>query len=137
MILVPIRVHRLGSTSTNGLAPVLVAGQPRRGLDARLALPRKVLPAALARRQRQIGRGVPLKAPWRLTAINSNESAAIGMGNRIGSVKVGHIDVTQLWLQDKVSQKLFALSKVGIDEHLAAALAGGVTQLQSTDTGKG
>ena len=37
-----------------------------------------------------------------------------------------HIEVTQLWLQDKVSQKVFALEKVSTDDNLADALTKGV-----------
>jgi len=58
--------------------------------------------------------------------LNSDASAAIGIGNRIGSGKVRHIEVTQLWLQDKVSQKIFVLNKVGTDDNLADALTKGV-----------
>ena len=57
---------------------------------------------------------------------NSDASAAIGISNRIGSGKVRHIEVTQLWLQDKVSQKVFAINKVGTDDNLADALTKGV-----------
>ena len=48
--------------------------------------------------------------------------AAISIGNRIGSGKVRHIEVTQLWLQDKVTQKVIVLNKVGTDDNLADAL---------------
>ena len=34
--------------------------------------------------------------------LNSDASAAIGISNRVGSGKVRHIEVTQLWLQDQV-----------------------------------
>ena len=56
----------------------------------------------------------------------SDASAAIGIGNRIGSGKVRHIEVTQLWLQDKVTQKVFILEKVSTDDNLADAVAKGV-----------
>ena len=59
-------------------------------------------------------------------ALNSDMGAAIGIGNRIGSGKVRHIEVTQLWLQDKVSQKIFVFNKVGTDDNLADALTKGV-----------
>ena len=58
--------------------------------------------------------------------LKSDASAAIGIGNRIGSGKVRHIEVTQLWLQDKVTQKVFVLEKVGTDDNLADALTKGV-----------
>ena len=58
--------------------------------------------------------------------LKSDASAAIGISNRIGSGKIRHIEVTQLWLQDKVSQKSITLEKVGTDENLADALTKGV-----------
>ena len=58
--------------------------------------------------------------------INSDASAAIGISNRIGTGKVRHIEVTQLWLQEKVSKKVITLEKVGTDENLADALTKGV-----------
>ena len=58
--------------------------------------------------------------------INSDAGAAIGISNRVGSGKVRHIEVTQLWLQDKVSQKIIVLNKVGTDDNLADALTKGV-----------
>ena len=67
--------------------------------------------------------GIEFESPIEL---NSDASAAIGISNRIGSGKVRHIEVTQLWLQDKVSQKVFVLNKVGTDDNLADALTKGV-----------
>ena len=58
--------------------------------------------------------------------VNSDASAAIGISNRIGSGKVRHIELTQLWLQEKVSQKTIVLNKVGTDEHVADAFTKGV-----------
>ena len=46
--------------------------------------------------------GIHLQGP---IEINSDASAAIGISNRVGSGKVRHIEVTQLWLQRKVSSK--------------------------------
>ena len=37
-----------------------------------------------------------------------------------------HIEITQLWLQDKVSQNVFIINKVGTDDNLADALTKGV-----------
>ena len=68
-------------------------------------------------------KGITIEAP---TALNSDASAAIGIGNRIGSGKVRHIEVTKLWLQEKVGQNVFVLNKVGTDENLADALTRGV-----------
>jgi len=67
--------------------------------------------------------GIRLDGP---TILKSDASAAIGIGNRVGSGKVRHIEVTQLWLQDKVSQKVFVLEKVSTDDNLADALTKGV-----------
>ena len=58
--------------------------------------------------------------------INSDASAAIGICNRIGSGKIRHLAVTQLWLQHKVADKSIVLSKVGTNENLADALTKGV-----------
>ena len=58
--------------------------------------------------------------------VNSDTSAAIGISNMIGSGKVRHIEVTQLWLQEKVSQKVIVSMKTGTDENLADALTNGM-----------
>ena len=58
--------------------------------------------------------------------LNSGVSAVIGISSRVGSGKVRHIEVTQLWLQDKVSSKEVVLIKVGTDESLDDALTKGV-----------
>ena len=57
--------------------------------------------------------------------IKSDASAAIGISNRVGSGKIRHIEVTQLWLQDKVSSREVKLNKVGTEENLADALTKG------------
>ena len=46
--------------------------------------------------------GVELSEP---TVIKSDASVAIGVANRIGIGKVRHIQINQLWLQEKVSKK--------------------------------
>ena len=56
----------------------------------------------------------------------SDASAAVAISNRRGHGKVRHIEVCQLWLQDKVSQKVFSINKVGTDDNLADALTKGV-----------
>ena len=66
-----------------------------------------------------VGLGNPIE-------LNSDASAAIGISNRIGSGKVRHIEVTQLWLQEKVSSGHVLLNKVGTEENLADALTKGV-----------
>ena len=67
--------------------------------------------------------GMTLEGPIEL---NSDASAAIGISNRIGSGKIRHIEVTQLWLQEKVSSREIIPVKVGTDENLADALTKGV-----------
>ena len=54
--------------------------------------------------------------------INSDASAAIGIVNRLGTGKVRHIEVCQLWAQYQVSQGKLRISKVGTKENLADAL---------------
>ncbi len=54
--------------------------------------------------------------------IKSDASAAIGIANRIGIGKVRHIEVNQLWLQDKVSKKEITIEKVPTEGNLADAL---------------
>ena len=63
--------------------------------------------------------GVSLKGPIQ---INTDASAAIGIGSRLGLGKVRHIEVNQLWLQDKVYKGEITLKKIGTDENLADAL---------------
>ena len=52
--------------------------------------------------------GIELTSPFEVI---SNASAAIGISNRIGSGKVRHIEVTQLWLQEKILKKVMVLRK--------------------------
>ena len=53
-------------------------------------------------------------------------SAAIGIGNRLGVGKVRHIEVTQLWLQEKVGKREIVIEKVPTGANLADALTKGV-----------
>ena len=54
--------------------------------------------------------------------IRSDASAAIGIANRIGVGKVRHIEVNQLWLQDKVNTGEIEVMKVKGEGNLADAL---------------
>ena len=54
--------------------------------------------------------------------VRTDASAAIGIANRIGVGKVRHIEVNQLWLQDKVHRKEIKITKVKGEDHLADAL---------------
>ena len=55
-------------------------------------------------------------------SIKGDASAAIGIANRVGIGKVRHIEVNQLWLQDKVHRKEIKITKVKGEENLADAL---------------
>ena len=63
--------------------------------------------------------GVELSQP---IAIRSDASAAIGIANQIGIGKVRHIEVNQLWHQEKVSKKEISIIKFGTEENLVDAL---------------
>ena len=54
--------------------------------------------------------------------ILSDASAAIGIASRRGSGKVRHIEVNQLWLQDRVLKGSVELVKIGTGHNLADAL---------------
>ena len=54
--------------------------------------------------------------------LKSDASAAIGIGNRIGIGKVRHIEVTQLWVQEKVAKGEIKLTKVKSEVNLADML---------------
>ena len=60
--------------------------------------------------------------------VKSDASAAIGIANRRGLGKVRHIEVCQLWLQDKVRKGDINTTKVGTYENLADALTKFVTK---------
>ena len=49
-------------------------------------------------------------------------SAAVAIANRRGLGKVRHIEVCQLWLQDKVRRGDIKIMKVGTHENVADAL---------------
>ena len=59
--------------------------------------------------------------------IKSDAFAAIGIANRIGLGKVRHIEVNQLWLQEKVCSGTINIIKVDTSEQLADALTKPVT----------
>ena len=54
--------------------------------------------------------------------LKSDASAAVGIVMRRGLGRVRHIDVTQLWLQEKVAQGLIKIVKVKTDENRSDAL---------------
>ena len=55
-------------------------------------------------------------------SIKGDASAAIGIANRVGIGKVRHIEVNQLWLQEKVYGGEIETVKVKTDENMADAL---------------
>ena len=54
--------------------------------------------------------------------IKTDASAAKGIASRKGLGKVRHIDVSQLWLQDKVSKGEIVIAKVSTHVNLADAM---------------
>ena len=68
--------------------------------------------------------GVTYMSP---TDVKSDASAAIGIANRVGLGKVRHIEVNQLWLQEKVAKGVINIIKVGTDDNLADALTKAVS----------
>jgi hypothetical protein len=54
--------------------------------------------------------------------VNTDASAAKGMANRKGLGKVRHIQVNQLWIQDRISKGDLVVNKVNGKENLADAL---------------
>ena len=54
--------------------------------------------------------------------VKSDASAAVSIANRRGFGEVRHIEVCQLWLQDKVRRGDIKIVKVGDHENLADAL---------------
>ena len=58
----------------------------------------------------------------RSIVLQSDASAAIAIASRRGLGKVRHIDVCQLWLQDKVRRGDINVVKVGTHEHVAYAI---------------
>ena len=52
----------------------------------------------------------------------TDASAAIGIASRLGVGKVRHIEVNQLWLQEKVYEKKIEIIKVPTEENIADVL---------------
>ena len=51
--------------------------------------------------------------------IKTDASAAKGIASRRGSGKVRHIEVSQLWVQDKVAQGVLKIQKIATSENIA------------------
>jgi len=109
--------HLIKSWSTNQAVPALSSG------EAEYYALVKAASMGIGVRSLASELGINYCNPLR---INSDASAAIGICNRIGSGKIRHLAVTQLWLQHQVADKSIVLSKVGTDENLADALTKGV-----------
>ena len=60
--------------------------------------------------------------------LKSDANAAIAISNRRGLGKVRHIEVCQLWLQDKVRRGDISVVKVGTHDNVADALTKYVSQ---------
>ena len=58
--------------------------------------------------------------------VKTDASAAIGIASRIGLGKIRHIEVSQLWLQEKVQHGKVIITKVDTNCNLADALTKGV-----------
>ena len=54
--------------------------------------------------------------------LKTDASAALGVAQRLGIGKIRHIEVNQLWLQEKVYEGDIIVEKVSTDENLADAL---------------
>ena len=60
---------------------------------------------------------------WHATiVIHSDATAAIGIARRKGLGKIRHLDVTDLWIQDKIRSKVIQLAKVLGTENMADVL---------------
>ncbi len=70
--------------------------------------------------------------------LNEDSSAAKGIAQRTGLGKVRHIEVNQLWVQEKVREGTFEICKVKGIDNLADALtkgqiAGAALDVQDVD----
>ena len=54
--------------------------------------------------------------------LKTDASAALGVAQRFGIGKIRHIEVNQVWLQEKVYSGHIIVEKVGTDDNLADAL---------------
>ena len=60
--------------------------------------------------------------PPKKPQLYSDSSAAIGIADRLGTGKVRHIEVCQLWVQDMVASGKVDINKTGTQLNLAEAL---------------
>ena len=64
--------------------------------------------------------------------LKCDASAAVGIVKRRGLGRIRHIDVTQLWLQEKVSEGTIEIVKVNTKENISDALTKGVSSHEIT-----
>ena len=64
--------------------------------------------------------------------LKCDASAAVGIVKRRGLGRIRHIDVTQLWLQEKVSEGVIEIVKVNTKENISDALTKGVSSHEIT-----
>ena len=57
-----------------------------------------------------------------IVRVSTDSSAAMGISKRRGLGKVRHIELNQLWLQEKVSSKEIEMRKVKGEDNVADAL---------------
>ena len=55
-------------------------------------------------------------------AVNTDSCAAKGIANRRGLVKVRHIELSELWVQDQVARGQIAVYKIGGPENSSDSL---------------
>ena len=67
----------------------------------------------------------------------SDASATIGIASRRGSGKVRHIEVNQLWLQDKIMKGIIKVNKIGTGNNIADILTKHVDAETLTKHNKG
>ena len=77
--------------------------------------------ASVAIGMKSLGEDLGMVLTGKIT-IRSDASAAIGIANRVGIGKVRHIEVNQLWLQDKVYGGEVEIVKVKSEDNLVDAL---------------
>ena len=59
--------------------------------------------------------------------LKCDASAAVGIVKRRGLGRIRHIDVTQLWLQEKVAEGVVEINKVNTKENVSDGLTKGVS----------
>ena len=105
--------HVIKSWSTNQSVVALSSGEAEYyGL---------VEAASVALGIKSIGMDIGMEFAGKIS-IKADASAAIGIANRVGIGKVRHIEVNQLWLQEKVYGGEMEILKVKSEENMADAL---------------